>query len=62
MELLQKLDDLERSGKADLTDLQQKLKREVDARDVENEEICKTLKEDRQLVDDRLMQERQFFR
>ena len=61
-EMTQRLDDNEKTGKSDITELYQKMRREAEAREVELDEMANVIKGDRNHFEEKILRERQAFR
>lgn len=62
MEMKERLDNNEKASKADIQDLYHKVKREIEAREQENDELVQDMKTDRAQMEEKLIKERQTFR
>jgi hypothetical protein len=61
-EMTQRLDDNEKTGKADITELYGKVKRDCEMREVEMDEMANVIKGDRNHFEEKIVRERQAFR
>ena len=60
--MTQRLDDNEKTGKTDITELYQKMKREGEMREAEMDEMANVIKADRNFFEEKMVRERQAFR
>ncbi|CAB4067941.1 unnamed protein product [Lepeophtheirus salmonis] len=62
MEMQQRLDNAEKQGKSDITELYQKIKKEADVRESDNTELLNIQKNDRNIIEEKIIKERQALR
>jgi len=62
MEMQQRLDNGEKAGKNDIAELYNKVRREIEAREAENDEIVAQLRADKSQLEEKIVKERVAFR
>ena len=60
--MTQRLDDNEKTGKSDISELYAKMRREAEAREAELDEMAGVIKGDRNHFEEKILRERQAFR